>query len=160
FGKDKIRVEGLGHGQGGSGFVIMDIASQTATIVMPERHMYMEMPQTPEAKDSLSYFRANDVDKACADLLKLKPNQGARFHNLGRETLNGRSTVKHQGTDSEGKSHTVWLDSKLRFPIKWEGTDEHGGELQNIKEGSQPASLFEIPSGFQKMDMSGLMQRK
>jgi hypothetical protein len=43
--------------------------------------------------------------------------------------------------------------------VKWQGKDS-GGELRNIQEGSQPASLFEVPAGYTKMDMGGMMQRK
>jgi hypothetical protein len=31
--------------------------------------------------------------------------------------------------------------------------------LRNIQEGTQPASLFEIPDGFTKMDLGGMMQQ-
>jgi hypothetical protein len=33
-------------------------------------------------------------------------------------------------------------------------------ELRNIKEGPQPASLFEIPSDYTKFDMGSMMQRR
>ncbi len=32
-------------------------------------------------------------------------------------------------------------------------------ELTNIKEAPQPASLFEIPADYQKMDMSEMMKK-
>jgi hypothetical protein len=41
--------------------------------------------------------------------------------------------------------------------VKWE-TKNSSGELRNIQEGPQPASLFEVPAGFTKMDMGGMMQ--
>jgi hypothetical protein len=31
--------------------------------------------------------------------------------------------------------------------------------MKNIQKGSQPASLFEIASGFTKMDMGGMMKQ-
>ncbi len=78
---------------------------------------------------------------------------------MGNEQVNGRSTVKYEGTDSKGEKGSVWLDSKVRFPIKWQGKDG-SGELQNIQEGPQPASLFEIPAGYNKFEMpQGMMQR-
>jgi hypothetical protein len=33
-------------------------------------------------------------------------------------------------------------------------------ELRNIQEGSQPASLFEIPAGYTKFDMGGAMRQR
>jgi hypothetical protein len=53
----------------------------------------------------------------------------------------------------------MWLDPKLRFPVKWEGKNS-SGELRNIQEGSQPASLFEIPSGYTKFDMGAMMKQQ
>ena len=55
------------------------------------------------------------------------------------------------------KNHTAWIDQKLHFPIKNVGAGGDTWELQNLKEGSQDASLFEIPAGYRKMDMGGMM---
>jgi len=43
--------------------------------------------------------------------------------------------------------------------VKWQGKND-GGELHDIQEGSQPASLFEIPAGYTKMDMGSMMQQR
>ena len=84
-------------------------------------------------------------------------DKGGTCHKVGNETVNGRSTIKYEGTNAKGEPGSAWFDSKLRFPVKWEGKNG-SGEMQNIKEGPQPASLFEIPAGYTKMDMGG-MQR-
>jgi len=73
--------------------------------------------------------------------------------------VNGRSTVKYEATNSSGDVSHFWLDPKLRFPVKWEGKS-NSGELRNIQEGAQPASLFEIPTGFTKMDIGSMMQQQ
>jgi hypothetical protein len=67
--------------------------------------------------------------------------------------------VKYESTNSSGDVSHFWLDPKLRFPVKWEGKSS-SGELRNIQEGAQPASLFEIPAGFTKMDLGGMMQQQ
>ena len=51
----------------------------------------------------------------------------------------------------------VWIDQKLHFPIK-SVSEDSTWELTNIKEGEPDASLFEIPAGYHKMDMGGMMQ--
>jgi hypothetical protein len=106
-----------------------------------------------------TFFKSGDVENACADWLKLSPNKGGTCHKVGHETVNGRETIKYEGTNSKGETSTVWLDSKVRFPVKWQGKND-GGELRNIQEGPQPASLFDPPSDYKKMDMSGMMQRQ
>ena len=69
--------------------------------------------------------------------------------------MNGRDTVKYEGTNSSGEKSTAWIDSKVRFPIKWEGQNGTG-EFRNIKEGPQPSSLFEVPSDYTKFDMGNM----
>ena len=61
--------------------------------------------------------------------------------------MNGREHRQVRGDERQGETGAVWLDPKLRFPAKWQGKNG-GGELRNIQEGSQPASLFEIPAGY------------
>jgi hypothetical protein len=96
------------------------------------------------------------VENACSDWLQLPQNKGGSCHKAGTETVNGRSCVKYEGTNANGETGTVWLDPKLRFPVKWQGKNSETWELRNIEEGSQPASLFEIPAGYTKFDMGGM----
>jgi hypothetical protein len=159
FAKDKIRFDSQDHeSKSGGGAFIMNLATQSMTIIMPQQHMYMDMPaQAQEQRQMFSFFRVGDVENACSDWLKLATNKGGSCHKVGSETVNGRSTVQYEGTNAKGEASHVWLDPKLRFPVKWQGQNG-GGELRNIQEGSQPASLFEIPSGYTKMDMGNMMQ--
>ena len=161
FGKDKMRFDSAESGdRRGGGSFIMDLSNESYIVLMPKQHMYMEMPaKMMESRGVFSFFKSGDVENACSDWLKLVPNKGGTCHKAGSETVNGRSTVKYEGTNSKGEASSVWLDSKLRFPVKWDGKNG-GGEMQNIKEGAQPASLFEVPAGYTKMDMGAMMQQQ
>jgi hypothetical protein len=152
-GKDKIRFESQ-RKAGDAAVVIMNYDTQTTDILMPERKMYMETTssQAPGPQRTWTFFRALDVDNACADWLKMVHKPGGTCHKVGSDTVNGRSTVKYEGVSASGEVGNVWLDKSLRFPIKWEAKSG-GGEMQNIKEGAQPASLFEIPSDYHKFQM-------
>jgi hypothetical protein len=160
FGKDKMRFDSKDDSDmRGGGAVIFDFGRESWVVLMAKQHMYMEMPaKMMESRGMFQFFKSGDVDNACSDWLKLANNKGGTCHKVGSETVNGRNTVKYEGTNAEGESSTVWLDSKVRFPVKWEGK-KSGGEMRNIQEGAQPASLFEIPAGFTKMDMGSMMQR-
>jgi hypothetical protein len=156
FGKDKMRFD-TNDAQGGG--VIVDFSTQSYLVIMPKQHMYMQMPaQAMESRGLFNFFKSGDIDNACSDWLKLATNSGGTCHKVGSETVNGRSTVEYEGTNTKGDSSKVWLDKEVRFPIKWEGRNG-GGELRNIQEGSQPASLFDVPAGYTKMDMGGMMQQ-
>jgi hypothetical protein len=158
FAKDKMRMEAQASGPHGGGVVIMNFATQTADILMPQQHMYMEMTiQAQGQRQTYSFFEAGDVQDACGDWQKIAHTQAGTCHKVGTDTVNGRSAVEYEATNSSGDVTRVWLDAKVRFPLKWQG--KNSGELRNLQEGSQPASLFEIPAGYTKMDMGGMMQQ-
>ena len=157
FGKDKMRFESTNKDPRSGGSVIIDLATQKTTVMMDQQHMYMEMPaQMAARRTAYNFFRTGDVENACSDWLQLPQNKGGSCHKEGTETVNGRSCVKYVGTNANGETGTVWLDPKLRFPVKWQGKNSETWELSNIQEGSQPASLFEIPAGYTKFDMGGM----
>lgn len=157
--KDKMRIEPQQQqprgGMGGS-LVVFNLTTQTTDVLMPERKMYMEFAngQGPQQR-AFNYFRPVDAQNACGDWQKMSSNHTTSCKKIGSETVNGRDTVKYEGIQADGTTSYVWLDPALRFPVKWQGKNA-AGELRNISVGSQPASLFEIPSGFQKMDMGGM----
>jgi hypothetical protein len=158
FAKDKLRIDAQDTGHGAAA-VIVNYATQTSTVIMAQQHMYMEMPlQSQSQRMSYSFFRTGDVENACGDWQKITSNPAGSCSRLGSESVNGRATVKYEATNSRGEVGHFWLDSKLRFPVKWDGKNS-GGELRNIQEGTQAASLFEIPAGYTKMDMGGMMKQ-
>jgi hypothetical protein len=160
FAKDKMRIESHDKDPKNMGAFIMNFTTQTSTVIMPAQHMYMEMPaSTMNEKGAYNFFQTGDVENACSDWLKAAQNHGGTCHKVGNETVNGRNTVKYEGTNSNGEASQVWLDPKLRFPVKWTGKSGTG-EMQNIQEGSQSPSLFEAPAGFTKMDMGGGMMKQ
>lgn len=160
FGKDKIRFEPTKKDPRGGGAMILDLSTQTSTVVMEQQHMYMQLPQQmANQRNMYHFFRTGDVENACTDWLAQSWNKGGTCQKVGSDTVNGRSTIKYEGTNAKGESGTMWLDPKLRFPVKWQGKNG-GGELQNIKEGAQPASLFEIPAGYTKFDMGAMMKQQ
>lgn len=134
------------------GIVILDMATQKNILLMPERKMYMEMPQSPAfQRQAYNFFRPSDVNNACVDWEQLPAARGANCRKLGSEVVNGRNTVKYEGSKN-GETSYIWLDPSLRFPVKWQGKTAWG-ELQNINVSPQPTSLFEVPAGYQKMQM-------
>jgi hypothetical protein len=159
FSKDKVRFESAKKDPRGGGAVIINLATQTTTVLMDQMHMYMEMSaQSPGQRMSYGFFRTGDVEAACSDWMQLAQNKGNTCHKVGSDTVNGRSTVKYETTNANGDTGDVWIDPKLRFPVKWQGKNGTG-ELRNIQEGSQPSSLFEVPSDYKKFDMGNMMQR-
>lgn len=162
FAKDKMRIEPAARSPRGGGAVIVNFGTQTSIVLMAQQHMYMEMPaqsQSQRMSYTGAFFRAGDVENACGDWQKIEHAQTGSCHKIGNDTVNGRTTVEYEGTNANGDVNHFWLDPKLRFPVKWQGKN-NSGELRNIQEGSQPASLFEPPAGFTKMEMPGGMMQQ
>ncbi len=157
MGKEKMRIEPKENDARGQAAVIVDPVAHTAAVLMPAQHMYMEMPQQMAMRRTMNTFHVADPENACTQWLEIEQNKGGSCHKVGSETVNGRSTIKYEGTNAKGETAQVWIDPKLHFPIKWVSSNGQSGGLQNIQEGSQPASLFEIPSDYRKMDMGGMM---
>jgi hypothetical protein len=77
----------------------------------------------------------------------------ARATRSGSETLDGRTTEKWTCVSPEWGTMTVWYDTRLQTVIRYENEDGYG-ELTNIREGRQPASLFVPPPGYRQIDVS------
>jgi len=147
----RIEMEESGGPRGG-GVMITDYAKKTTYFLMPQQHMYIEannnqaaaMSRRGGTPDIKPLFDANNP---CA-----RATDGTTCKDLGTEQVNGRTCEHWRITGKDGKSGEAWIDKSLHFPIKGVEPDETY-QLTNIKEGEPAASLFEIPSGYQKFDM-------
>ncbi len=154
----KMRFEG----SGGHGVVITDAAAQTAVILMPAQKMYMDAP--PATGRMMPLLMTLDPNNPCPQFQAMArqwQKDGGEWSckRLGAEKVGDRNTVKYEAVSPKGEHHFAWIDPKLRFIVKTEGEQGRGMELTNIKEAPQPASLFEIPADYQKMDMSEMMKK-
>jgi hypothetical protein len=135
---------------------IMNSGTKTSYMVMHAQRMYMEMkpgqasPMGPSLPQIESSF---DPKNPCAG----STHSGATCKDLGPDSLNGRSCEKWLITEKNDTTVTVWVDDKLHFPIKSQTSDGSSFELSNIKEGAQPASLFNPPADYRKIDLGGMM---
>jgi hypothetical protein len=161
-GKDKMRIETNEGGEFGMGAAIMDFADNKTIILIPAQKMYMESMPQMKMQESM-WFRPLDPNNACPQYISLvkrhNPNENVTCRKVGEDTVNGRTTIKYAGTSNKG-SGFVWIDPKLRFVVKWLDDKGDGNELDNIREGSQDASLFMVPPDFHKFDMQQMMRQR
>ncbi len=124
--------------------------------IMPMTKSYMEFnaedPKVMKKDDIQNFWKTHD----------------AKLEKIGKEEVNGVETTHSKVTIAsatpEGHSFQgeVWL-SKDNIPMRMKTSPTQGGEvlmeLKNVKIGKQDASLFELPEGYNKMqmpDLSGL----
>jgi hypothetical protein len=159
-GANKIRFESAMPAQGNpdaGGRVIVDLAQKVSYGVLPGRQMIMVIRGKRSFEQVKKFFPASD--DPCRPLDEPAPPD-ASCKKLGDETVNGRRTVKWEGTQMINRqplTARLWLDPQLHTYIKVQMTAGGAGsfELQNIRVGPQPASLFELPAGYQRMDLGG-----
>jgi len=149
-GHIRMNMEGAGHKTA----LITDFVTRTTDILLLEQQMYIEhkVGQTPgRGPDTMTQnLRAYDPDHPCAS----QPDVTCK--KIGVEEVSGRTCDHWEVTDKQGRVTNLWIDQKLHFPIKVT-TQDSTMLLTNIKEGQPDASLFEIPSGFHKLDLGGML---
>jgi hypothetical protein len=162
----KVRMEG-GNMRGGA--VIADANAKTTIVLMPQQKAYMDMSQMGKMGQMMARaLMPVDPNNPCPQWQEMAKEAGRNNANnggnwtckrVGTETINGRSTIKFEADAANGERHFAWVDPKLRFLVKSQNGEGRGMELKNIQEGPQQASLFEIPAGYQKMDMAQMMRQ-
>jgi hypothetical protein len=130
-----------------SGVAIMNLEQHTNLMLVPASKTYV----ASRAPSATPFFHPTDADGACEAWEKLVNKPGS-CTKVGEETINGRSTVKYKGTAPNGDTGFAWVDRELKFVTKWEGV-KTAIEFQNIKEGPQEASLFAVPTDYEKIDV-------
>jgi hypothetical protein len=129
--------------------LIHDMPRKTSYMIMPQQKMYMELSANNPMLGSTPNIKPYDPANPCAS------EEGTTCKKVGAETINGRSCYKWDFKGPQG-GQTVWIDQKLHFPIRNVASDGTTVDMTNVKEGSQPGSLFDVPAGFSKMDMGGM----
>lgn len=137
-------------GAGDGGIMIFRFDTKVLWILMPSENMYMENPMGAGRgqRDDPSQWTYEDTA-------------------MGEEMLNGINVTKYKtiATSTDGKKYGgfSWrtregISIKQDLLYK-EGNDKKRmlTELTNVQIGRQDPKLFEIPEGFTKLDMGGMM---
>jgi hypothetical protein len=109
--------------------------------IMPQSRTFVENALDPQSSMSFS-----DAEKA-----------GITRKKIGSEAVNGVNCDKYEISYKVGATtHKAfqWISNDNKIAIKNEAADgSWENEINNIKVGPQPASLFEIPAGYKKMSV-------
>lgn len=120
--------------------------------LMPEEKMYLEM--------SVGQNASNKEEKTNLSAYKIEQTP------MGQETLNGivmnKGKMIMTGKDGSKMGGFMWT-TKEGIIAKMDALSVEKGkkdrfklEMTNLKIGKQPADLFEIPKGYEKMDMGAM----
>lgn len=109
-------------------------------IVMKQEKMYLEQAMRPDT------FVPGAETAPTAKVEKVF---------IANEAVDGKPTKKYKVTVTDAKSsesYYEWLSDEFLIPLRIAGIDgKWSHEYRNVKVGEPPASLFEVPAGYQKM---------
>lgn len=124
--------------------VITRLDKKVVWNVMPAEKIYMEIPFDLSNRPKVEEKLEGEIERK----------------EVGREAIDGHPTIKYLITymvDKRKDRVYQWLAKDINFPVKTSAADgSWTQEFRNIKMESQPGSLFELPSGYQKMQMPQL----
>jgi len=137
---------------GQAGVIIAKNGSPDIIILMPQQKMAMKSSATDKmsmGNDPIAAFRYYQDE----GLMKVE----------GQETVNGipctRSGLWNKENPNQ-KMFTIWTSEEYSFPIKLtnhiSGSDDTTMELKEVEPWTPDPASFEIPSGYQLMDMPGM----
>jgi hypothetical protein len=143
FMKDKkIRMEN----QGLPSYNIVRSDKNLMWMVTPASKSYMEIKADPSNSPRTE-------EKIPGEISRKK---------IGSEKIDGHPADKYEITyTNKGKTDKIyqWMATDINFPIKTAAVDgSFTQEYKNIKMGGQPDSLFELPSGYKKINMPAMPQ--
>jgi hypothetical protein len=144
--KDKERTETSMRGM--TSVMILRRDTQSGYMLMPAQKMYMQM----------------DFAKAQAQSGGGQAADAVEITEVGQETIEGQSTTKYKLIMKDGSAGGFMWFTKDGIMVKMDTVVKDGRNksrmtmtLKNIKVGSQDASLFEVPAGYNAMPSMGGM---
>lgn len=149
IGGDRIRTEMKAEGNEVVMIELGDEAGTTYTIV-PKQKKAMKMSRT-----SMPAVEADDVAEETGEPADVK------IEYLGEEKLEGATARKYRFSADEG-ALLAWFDAGSSAPLRMETTAEGEKavvEWKNLKAGDQPDKLFEVPKGYEIIDMDEMMAK-
>jgi hypothetical protein len=158
---DKMRMEMTDlETPGSSATALIDFARHSAIIVLPAQHVYIDATTLGFGrKIDWQLFRPQSAEDACATWTKIPAQNKTPIvcKKLGVETVNGRAAYKYQASGfGDMRDGLLWVDQRLHVLLKMDAEGTHL-EMQDLREASQAANLFEIPAGYQKVGLAGMV---
>ncbi len=156
---DRVRIEAPDIADG---FFIVDGSKDEAFFIRPDQKLFMNARQSSALTQILVPL---DPEDPCPKWRAMAASAGMLEHDsqwrcdrIGEEKILGRATVAYSVASSVRAQRIVWIDPEIKFAIKGLTQDAGGVHIDNMQEGPQPASLFEIPADYRKFDPQRLIE--
>ena len=135
---DHFRIESSAGGR--TSVSILNRTERKMVVLVTANKMAMEMPLSEEL--------AKKINQDPSEEMKGKANPA------GSETIKGIVCDKFETVSEAGQKGTLWMNQQDHTMVRWTSeSTKQTVDYDNYKIGPQPAELFVIPAGFQKMAM-------
>ena len=132
-------------------------------LLVPDEKVFVDLTKTDDTSG------LDEESESSPDRLLHTDPIATSYQQITTETVNGRMTQKYRvivnsstGTNVSVNETLIWIDDTLHMPIKSETTSSDGKrvtmELSEIGL-DVDRSVFQIPEGYEKIAMPGLLQR-
>lgn len=141
---------------GQKGVVIVKSGAQEVIILMPQQKMAMKTPSNNpmsmanDPLQSFEYYKDSGI-----------------FEEDGEESINGiicKKSILYNKENPSQKMFTMWYSEEYQFPMKMinhiDGSEDSKMEMKAVEPWTPDPGKFEIPSGYQLMDVPGMMPNK
>jgi hypothetical protein len=127
------------------------VANAITILVLPDQKKMYSIMHAQRLVINLPYDPAKMKTRIAMASL-----QGA-YEKIGPDTLNGVVCTKYKYTSEDGKVFNLWIDTVRKIPVQMEALDHSFVmQIKNYQAAPQPASLFQIPEGYQVMNRPGM----
>lgn len=149
FSNGSMRVAPRGRVEKNTASVV--IVNERTYLLVPDQAMYIESNQFGALFNAgLRLLQPVDPSAPCTAFEEYVKKASCK--KVGSEKVNDREAQKWEVTSAQSGRLYLWVDPKLDFVIRMQD-QEAVTELSRLREGPQPARLFEIPPGYRKMDV-------
>jgi hypothetical protein len=153
-----------GDDTSGIGSILLDFDHQFIYLLLPQANLYLQIEGSSGTPfySGAWMFRPYVPQYPCNDWVSEADRRATtlRCKIGGQDNIDGRPTQRWDATTTEAGHGSLWYDPELNFIVKVQRTSksgvQSGYELQNVKQATQPASLFEVPDGFRKFTLTRL----
>ena len=130
----RIRIDG----SSGRGYAILDPGAGEMTMVMEERHVYLERQADP---GMIAMFKAPT----------------GSFRRAGSDTIAGVPCTIYDATFNEHSGQVCLTSDGVMLRARSDNAAEQRElEAVTVNYADQPANLFQVPAGYQKLEMPNM----
>jgi hypothetical protein len=146
-----------------AGFFLIDSQAGNSLFVRPAQRIYMDSKQSTrltqifvpvDPKHPCPQWRAAAIQAGVTDA-----GGEWRCERIHIAIVGGRNIIEYRVVSPQQQSSQRWIDADLGFPVKLQAADGTTVSLENIRIETQPAGLFAVPQGFQKLDPQALINK-